>query len=84
MLSTILSFKRKSQISLKTRQWETASSRIEGRILWFSLRLGGKFRVPNELQHGPQGPTHIPSGKSGLVSSCDGHLGIPHKSLQGK
>ena len=31
---------------------------------------------------GPQGPAHDASGKSGLLSSCEGHLGIPIKSLQ--
>ena len=79
-----MSFKRERGISLETLHWERASSRIEGRIPWFSSRFGRKFGVPLVLQCGPQGPTCIASGKSGLISSCNGHLGIPHKSLQGK
>ena len=31
---------------------------------------------------GPQGPAHDASGKSGLLSNCEGHLGIPIESLQ--
>ena len=84
MSSTILSFKREHGVSLKTLLWERASSRIEGRIPWFSLRLGGKFGVPLKLRCGPQGPARIASGKSGLILSCDGHLEIHCKSLQGK
>ena len=44
-----ISFKRERVISLKTLQWERASSPVEGRIPWFSSRLGGKFGVPLEL-----------------------------------
>ena len=84
MSSTVLSFKREHGVSLKTLLWERASSRIEGRIPWFSLRLGGKFGVPLKLRRGPQGPARIASGKSGLILSCDGHLEIHCKSLQGK
>ena len=84
MLSTVLSFKRERGISLKMMQWERASSRVEGRIPWFSSRLGGKFGVSIKLRHEPQGPAHITSGKPDLISSCDRHHGIPCKSLQGK
>ena len=84
MLSTVSSFKRECGVSLEMLQRERASSCIEGRIPWFSLRLGVKFGVPLELQRGLQSPARIASGKSGLISSCDGHLGIHHKSLQGK
>ena len=77
-----MSSKRKRGTSLETLQFERASSHIEGGIPWFSSRLGGKFGVPFELQHGPQSPTRVASGKSGLISSCDRHLGIPRKSLQ--
>ena len=31
---------------------------------------------------GPQGPAHDASGNSGLLSSCEGHLGIPIELLQ--
>ena len=79
-----MTFKRERGISLEMQQWERASSHVVGRIPWFSSRFGGKFGVPLELRRGPQGSTHIASGKSGLISSCNGHLGIPHKSLEGK
>ena len=79
-----MSFKRERGISLETLHWERASSRIEGRILWFSSRIGWKFGVPIKLRRGPQGPAHITSWKSGLILSCDAHLRIPHKSLQGR
>ena len=82
--STVSSFKTEHGISLKTLQWERVLSCIEGRIPWFSLRLGRKFGVSLELWRGPQGPALIASGKSSLISSRDGHLGIPRKSLQGK
>jgi len=82
--STDSNFKRERGISLEMLQRERASSRVEGRIPWFSLRLGVKFGVPLELRRGPQGPAHITSGKSGLILSCDRHHGIPRKSLQGK
>ena len=84
MLSTVSSFKRERGISLETLNWERASSRIEGRIPWFSSRLGGKFGVPLDLRRGAQDPAHITSWKSGLILSCDVHLRIPHKSLQGR
>ena len=77
-------FKRILLISLETLQWERASSHVAGRIPWFSSRFGRKFGVPLELRRGPQGSTRIASGKSGLISSCDGHLGISRKSLQEK
>ena len=84
MLSTVSSFKRERGLSLEMLQKERTSSQVEGRILWFSLRPGVKFRVPLELQRGPQCPARIASGKSGLISSCDGHARIDRKSLQGK
>ena len=64
MLSTVSSFKREHDgISLETLQWQRASSRVEGRIPWFSPRLGGKFEVPLELRRGPQGPACVASEK---------------------
>ena len=57
---------------------------MEGRILWFLWSCGGKLSVPLELRCGPQGLNLISSEKSGLISTCDRHIGIPRKSLQGK
>ena len=53
MSITTSSFKRERVISLETLQWERALSRVEGRIPWFSSRLGGKFGVPLMLLHEP-------------------------------
>ena len=84
MLSTVSSFKREHDgISLETLQWQRASSRVEGRIPWFSPRLGGKFEVPLELRRGPQGPACVASGKSCLLSNCEGHLRIPPRQCRG-
>ena len=47
--STDSNFNRVRGIALETLQWERASSRVEGRILWFSSRFGRKFGVPLEL-----------------------------------
>ena len=42
-----------------------------------------KLRVSLELRQGCQGASHVASGKSGLLSSCEGHLGIPLELLPG-
>ena len=44
--------------------------------------MEGELGVPLELRQGPQGTSHVASGKSDLLSSCEGHLGIPVESLQ--
>ena len=55
---------------------------MEGEISWFLWRCGGKLRVPLEL-HGDLGvPSRVSSGRSDLLLSCEGHLGIPLVSLQ--
>ena len=36
-----------------------------------------------ELPRGPEGASHVFSGKSGIHSSCEGPLGIPLKLVQG-
>ena len=35
-----------------------------------------------ELPWGPEGASHVVSGKSGIRSSCEGHLGIPLELVQ--
>lgn len=70
--------KREHGISLKMLQWEWASSCVEGESLGFFLRLGGKFGVPfSSCNEDPRAPIdHIASGKSGLILSCDGRIGL--------
>ena len=36
-----------------------------------------------ELPRGPEGASHVVSGKSGIRSSCEGSLGIPLELVQG-
>ena len=36
-----------------------------------------------ELPRGPEGASHVVSGKSGIRSSCEGLLGIPLELVQG-
>ena len=74
MWSTVSSFKTEHGISLKTLQWERASSRIEGRIPWFSLRLGRKFGVSLELRRlllpqGSQVSFRVVTGTSVFLAS---------------
>ena len=60
-----------------------ASSRLEGEISWFFSSCGKKLGDPIELLQGPQGTSFVISGKTGLLSSCEGQLGIPLKSWHG-
>ena len=57
---------------------------MEGRISWFLWSCGKKLRVPLKLRGGPGGPAHVSSGKSDLLSSFKGQIGIPLASLQGR
>ena len=43
---------------------------------------GRKLRVPLHLRWGPQGTSHDGSGKSRLLSSCEGECGIALESLE--
>ena len=71
-------------IALKSLQWNPASSRIEGEILWFSSSCGGKHRVPLELQRGSQGTSRVAKRESSLHSGCRRLLGIALELLWGK
>ena len=83
MSRTLSRLKREGEISLKTPQQKRASSRIEGRISWFFANCSRKHGVPLELGRGLQGPAHVASGKSSLLASCEGPLGIPLQSVPG-
>ena len=47
------------------------------------LQLWPEAWVPLEIQRAPLGTSPVASGKSSLLSSCEGHLGIPFESLHG-
>ena len=83
MSRTLPRLKREGGISLEIPQRKRASSRVKGRISWFFLSCGWKLGVPLELRWGPQGPTHVPSGKSSLHTSCKRPLRIPLQSVPG-
>lgn len=59
-------------IALEALQGKMASSRIEGVISWFFSGCGGNLCFPLELQWGPQVTSHVASGKSSLLYSCEG------------
>ena len=81
MSRTLSSRKREGGISLETLQQKRASSCVEGRISWFFSTCGSNLGIPLTLQWGPQGPTLGASGKSSLLASFEGPLGIPLQSL---
>ena len=47
------------------------------------LQLWPEAWVPLEIQHAPLGTSPVASGKSSLLSSCEGERGIGLESLQG-
>ena len=48
------------------------------------LDLQWEAQVPFELQWGTQGNSRVASGKSSLLSSCEGEHWIALESMQGK
>ena len=80
MSSTVSNFKRKRGISLEMLQWKRASSRDDGRTLWFFSSCFGIL----DLRRGTQDASRVCPGKSNLHSCCEGELGITLESLQGK
>ena len=73
--------KREREISLETLQCKRASCHVEGRISWFLSILVGSLGFLFEW--GPGGPARFSSINSDLLSSCEGHFGIPFASVQG-
>ena len=57
--------------ALELLQGNQVSSRVEGRISWFFLSRSGKLRFPLQLRQEPQETSHVASGKSGLLLSCE-------------
>ena len=70
-------------IALYSLQENRASFHFEGGIYWCFLSCGGKRWFPLNLRLGPQGTSGVASGKSSLLSSCEGERGIGLESLQG-
>lgn len=70
---------------LSSSEWSTGFLSSHCKEFGSHLQLrwvsGMKLWVPLELQWGRQGASHVASGKSGLLSSCKGHLVIPLESL---
>ena len=48
---------------------------------WFFSSYSRKLGVPLELWQVHQGASYVASEKSGLLSSSEGHLGIPQEKL---
>ena len=64
--------------------WWEGGGRVDWKVvgvLWENRgRDGGCGGVHLELQRGSQGPARVASEKSGLISSCEGPVGIPLES----
>ena len=69
-------------IALESLQENRALSCIWRENSWCFLRCSRKLWAPLELRRGPQGASHVASGKSGLLSSCEGFLRMPLELLQ--
>ena len=63
-------------IALPAMQGNRASSRGDGEVSWFFASCGGNLGYILELQWGWRFKTCVCSATSGLLSSCEGHLGI--------
>ena len=68
-------------ISLETLKQKRASSRVEGRILWFFSSCDRKHGVPLKFSRGLQGTAWVGSENSCLFPRCEDHVGIPLESL---
>ena len=73
-------FQEGTWICVETLQWERASSRGDGGTSWFFSSSGGNL----ELQQGTQEAPRVAPGKSNILTSCKGELGIAIESVQGK
>ena len=76
-------FNGEHRIALHGMQGNGASSRGEEEVSWFFLRCGGNLCYLLELQRGWPFKTRVCSETSGLLSSCQGHLGILLEAWQG-
>ena len=76
-------FEVEHRIALQAMQVNRASSRGEGEVSWFYLSCVRNLEFPLELRRGLPLKTCVCSAKSGLLSSCEGHLRILLKAWQG-
>ena len=63
-------------ILLHALQWNWASSHGEGEVSWFFSSWGRNLGYILELRRGWPFKTRVSSATSGLLYSCEGHLGI--------
>ena len=71
------------RIALHAMQGNQASFCGEWEVSRFFLRCFGKLGYILELKQGCAFKTRVFSAMSGLLSSCEGHLGILLKAWQG-
>ena len=67
--------------ALDSRQGNQASIRMERGISRCFLSYCRKCGFPR-VATAPEGASHVVSGKSGILSSCEGPLGIPLQLVQ--
>ena len=74
--------KREDGISLQTPHGKGPHLALRGESPGF-FELRQQTGVPLDLPRGPQGSSHVDSGKASLHASCEGPLGIPLQSVPG-
>ena len=81
-----------SQASIRVLRWSTGllwshDRGMRSQFAWKSESQGVSRGAAGslgslELPRGPEGASHVVSGKSGILSSCEGPLGIPLELVQ--
>ena len=81
-----------SQISIRVLRASVGVLWSQGRFIRTQFTLKGKSQCVSrvevgsvgslKLPRGPEGASHVVSGKSGILSSCEGPLGIPLELVQ--
>ena len=82
-----------SQVSIRVARASTGVLWSQGRLIKPQFAWKGESQVVSrvaagsagslQLSWGPEGASHVVSGKSGILSCCEGPLGIPLKLVQG-
>ena len=70
-------------IAMEAIQVNLASLHSKGEVSWFFLSCNGNLGYILKLQWRLPFKTHVCSATSGLLSSCEGHLGILLDAWQG-
>ena len=81
-----------SQVSIRVARASTGVLWSQGRLIKPQFAWKGESQVVSrvaagsagslQLPWGPEGASHVVSGKSGILSSCEGPLGIPLELVQ--